>query len=221
MAPSGISQPRSGRKHDCRVLLARIRQALHELPLSKAEIAVVAPKLAAGLVRFHCGSPSESPFFDIRSKVTAVCEHFAAEGLTLPEYVHAARRNPQLFVKAPASSIANVEAVAHRFQPDGLTLRSYLQAALRAPPLFAMSAATVIANIEAVVDHFAGDGLTFRQYLQAVLKQPQLFYQSPATIIGHLGYLIEMYRQGLLTFPGEGQAPPEQPLAPLFAFLSQ
>ena len=30
-----------------------------------------------------------------------------------------------------------------------------------------------------------------------------------------------MYRQGLLTFPGQGQGPPDQPLAPLFAFVSR
>jgi hypothetical protein len=223
MAPSGISQPhsRSRRRPDRRALQARIERALRELPLTEADIAAVAPQLTAGLLRFHCGSQDDSPFFDMRGKITAVCDHFAGEGLTLPDYVRAACRCPQLFVKAPASLIANVRAVAHLFQAHGLTLRAYLQSCLRSPPLFAMSPATVIANVEAIVHRFAGDGLTLRHYLQAALQQPQLFYQSPATIIRHLGYLIEMYRQGLLSFPGEVQAPPEQPLAPLFAFLSR
>lgn len=223
MAPSGISPrlSRSRRRHDRRVLLTRIKQALRELRLAEADIAAVAPPLAAGLVRFHCGSPSDSPFFDIRGKVTAVCKRFAGEGLTLRDYVRAARRQPQLFVKAPATLIANIEAVVRRFQPHGLTLRAYLHAAVMSPPLFAMNPGTVIANVEAVIQHFAGDGLTLRQYLQACLKQPQLFYQSPATIIRHLNYLIEMHRRGFLTFPGERQASPEQPLAPLFAYLSR
>lgn len=222
MAPSGMSQrlPRSRRGRDRRALQSCIERALRKLPLSEADIAAVAPRLTNGLIRLRCSrSWHDSAFFDIRGKVTAVCKHFAREGLTLTDYVRAARRHPQLFIKAPASVIANIEAVADHFQAHGLTLSSYLHAAVKAPPLFAMTPATVIANVEAVVHHFAGDGLTLRQYLQASLKQAALFYQSPATIIRHLGYLIEMYRQGLLTFPGDGRAPPEQPLAPLFAFL--
>lgn len=84
-----------------------------------------------------------------------------------------------------------------------------------------MNPDTVIANVQAIIRHFAGDGLTLRQYLEACLKQPKLFCQSPAAIIGHLGYLIEMYHRGLLIIPGEDETPPQQPLAPLFAFLSQ
>jgi hypothetical protein len=222
MAPSGISRSLShSRRRDRRPLLARIERSLHQLPLSKSDIATLTPQIARGLLRFRSSrSWSGSAFFDIRGKVATVCNHFAGQGLTLPDYVRAARRSPQLFVQAPASVIANVEAVAGRFQAHGLTLRTYLQAALRAPPLFAMSPATVITNVETVVDHFAGDGLTLRQYLQTAVKKPQLFYQSPATLIRHLGYLIEMYRQGLLTLPGEGQSQPGQPLAPLFSFLS-
>lgn len=223
MAPSGMSQrlSRLQKERGLRALEASVERALRELPLSDADIAAVAPPLAAGLFRFRCGSRDDSSFFDIRGKVTAVCEHFAGEGLTLPDFVRTACRQPQLFVKAPASLIANVEAVVHHFQPHGLTLRGYLQAALKVPPLFAMSPATIIANVETVASRFAGDGLTLRQYLQACLNKPQLFCQSPATIIRHLGYLIEMYRQGLLAFPGKAPPPPDEPLRPLFALLSR
>ena len=185
MAQTVVSQPhsRSQRRHDRRELQTRIERAIRKLPLSEADIAAVASQLASELIRLRSDrSWHDSAFFDIRGKVTAVCNHFASEGLTLEDYARAARRHPELFVKAPASLIANVETVARHFQPHGLTLRSYLLAALRSPPLFAMSSATVIANVEAAASRFAGDGLTMRQYLQAVLRQPQLFYQSPATI---------------------------------------
>lgn len=163
MATPGISQPRSRprRRHHRRALVARVEQALSELPLSKADIAAVAPQLAAGLIRFHCGSRNDSPFSDIRGKVTAVCEHFAKQGLTLQDYVRAARNQPQLFVKAPASLIANVEAVVRHFAEDGLTVRQYLEACLKQPQLFCLSPITIIRHLDYLIEMYRQGLLTF------------------------------------------------------------
>jgi hypothetical protein len=224
MAASGISQPRSRsrRRHVRRGLEARIKRALRELPLDEGDITAVARKLCGKLARFRGDSIWNNPaFFDIKGKVTAISHRFARQGLTLDDYLRVARRQPQLLITSPAIVIARIERVVAHFSRYELTLPCYLHAAMKAPPLFGMSSASVIANVEAVLNRFAGDGLTPRQYLQAALIQPRLFYQPSDTTIRHLGYLIEMYRQGLLTFPGEPPPPPEQPLAPLFAFLSR
>jgi hypothetical protein len=64
-----------------KALQARVEQALHELPLSEAEIAAVAPQLAAGFLRLRGGMMSaSSAFFDFRAKITTVARHFAPYG---------------------------------------------------------------------------------------------------------------------------------------------
>jgi hypothetical protein len=133
--------------------------------------------------------------------------------------LRSALKQPSLFYRSPASIQSNIDSVADHFRAEGLTLSLYLRAALRQPSLFSQSPATLIANIENVAEHFHREGLTLANYLRAALKQPQLFHQTPATLIRHVQLLIDMHRQGLVTFRGTDSAPPNQLLAPLFAFL--
>jgi hypothetical protein len=151
--------------------------------------------------------------------VQGVVAYFQGHGLTLPAYLRAAARHPQLFYQAPATLIANIEQVARHFAPHGLTLPEYLGAAVRHPQLFYQAPATLVANIEEVARHFVPHGLALPDYLRAAVKQPPLFASKPATVIRHVHLVIDMHAQGLVTFPGQKDAPPDQPLGPLFAFL--
>jgi hypothetical protein len=199
-------------------ILARIRQELGKLPLSDDEITQVVPQLAATCQLMKL-TDLDSQFFDFHRKVNAVVERFAADGLTTGDYLKAALTRPSLFSQSPATIAGNITGVVERFATDGLTTGDYLKAALKQPQLFYQSPATLAGNITGVVERFAAKGLTTGDYLKAALKQPQLFYQAPATVIGHVNLLIDLHRQGLVTFPGEANAPPGQPLVPLFAFL--
>lgn len=153
----------------------------------------------------------------IIGNVTGAVEQFAGEGLNTSDYLKAAQKHPPLFYQKPATSAANITGLVDHFAADGLTLRNYLTAALKQPQLFSQSPATIARNITGVAEHFAADGLTVRDYLTAALKQQQLFTLSPATVIGHVNLMIDLQRQGLISFKDE--APPDQPLRPLFAYL--
>jgi hypothetical protein len=111
--------------------LARIERALRELPLSEEQIATAAPALADDFLLRDGKVRDDSSLFDFRRKVTAVAEHFQEHGLTLPDYLHAAVNQPQLFYQSPATLIGNIEGVVSRFEPDGLTLPAYLRAAVK------------------------------------------------------------------------------------------
>jgi hypothetical protein len=247
-------------------ILDRIRQELGKLPLSdqqKDSLIPVLMKQAAFLDTNGGERPAgnlrtSSSFFDFASKVQAVVAHFHSDGLTLPDYLRAAIKKPQLFNQNPETFIAHIEAVATHFQEHGLTTQAYIRAAVKQPELFILSPAGIIANIEGVVEHFrdygltqrdylraavlsptlfcqapatisnnietvathfASDGLTLPEYLRAAVKRPGLFYQSPDTIIGHVNQIIDLHRQGLVHFRGEENAPPDQPLRPMFDFL--
>jgi hypothetical protein len=151
------------------------------------------------------------------ANITASVEHFAGEGLNTSDYLRAAQKHPSLFYQKPATIAGNITGVVEQFAADGLTLRNYLAAALKQPQLFSLPPATVARNIMGVAEHFAADGLATPDYLKAAVKFPSLFTQSPATIIGHVNLLIDLQRQGLISFKDE--APPDQPLRPLFAYL--
>jgi hypothetical protein len=150
-------------------LRQRVEQALRELPLSKADIAIVAPQL----VGFYLHSPHhgqykpDSSFFDFHRNVTDVVKHFRRHGLTLEEYLRAAVKEPQLFTENPATVIANIEGVFKHFRADGVRLKDYLRAGLDRPVLFTEDPATLIANTEAVVEYFRADGPTLHGYLSA------------------------------------------------------
>ncbi len=219
--PNISHQPRRSRQvRDRPAFQARFEQALRQLPLAEPDITVVAGKLADKFAHVRSNSLlNSSALFDIRGKVTSVCDHFAGDGLTLDNYLCAALRRPQLFIKSPATIITNIERVAAHFSRYDLMRRRYLHAAVKTPLLFVTNPDTVIANVETVIQHFAGDGLNLRQYLQAALKQPQLFYRKPATTIRQMNYLIDLHRAGLLTFPAQADASPDQPLRPLFELL--
>jgi hypothetical protein len=127
----------------------------------------VAPQLASNLLRLRGGKiTTDSAFFNFHGKLTAVVEHFAPDGLTMPDYLLAAVRQPPLFYQAPATLIANVQGVTDHFAHDGLTLREYLRAAVKQPQLFYQSPATLIGNIEGEAAHFREDGLTLPAYLR-------------------------------------------------------
>ncbi len=153
----------------------------------------------------------------VTGNITAAVEHFAGEGLNTRDYLRAAQKNPALFYQRPTTIVGNITGAVEHFAADGLTLRDYLTAALKQPQLFSQSPATITSNILGVTECFAADGLATRDYLKAAVKFPPLFTQSPATIIGHVNMLIDLQRQGLISFKDE--APPDQPLRPLFAYL--
>lgn len=138
----------------------RVEQALRELPLSEPDIAATTVHLCRFnlLFRDHLPRNSDSSFFDFRRKVTEVVTHFNGAGLTLPDYLDAAVKQPQLFCQSPATLIGNIEGAAEHFREHGLTLPNYLGAAIKQPQLFCHSPATLIDNIEGVVEHFHAHG---------------------------------------------------------------
>src|SRR5947209_653541 len=139
----------------------RIEQALRELPLSEEDIAQVAPQLAEGfLLRDRKITKPDSSFFRFRDKIHAVVDRFRQYGLTLPDYLQAALKQPSLFTRSPATVVGNIKAVAYHFREHGLTLPDYLQAALKQPCLFSQAPVTITGNIEAVAKHFREHGLT-------------------------------------------------------------
>ena len=112
-----------------RTMQLRIEQALRQLPLSEE----TASSVTARLLNSHSplqqarGAYPGGEFFDFRSKVHAVAEHFRPHGLELNDYLRAAIRKPQLFYLSPAVVIGHVEAVAEHFRPHGLALNDYLR----------------------------------------------------------------------------------------------
>jgi hypothetical protein len=157
----------------------------------------------------------------VDDSVETIVSHFAAHGLTKGDYLRAAVKHPQLFVQRPQTFIANVEGVTNHFRAAGLTVADYLRAAIRHPQLFLHRPQTLIANVEGVTDHFRAAGLSVADYLRAAVRQPQLFAQRPQTIIGHVNLLIGLYHKDLASFHGQKDAPPDQPVQPLFAFLTR
>ena len=137
--------------------------------------------------------------------------HFAKDGLTTADYLHAAKRQTRILTQRPLTLIGNIEGVSNHFAVDGLTLREYLQAALKQPALFCQKSKTLIANIEGVVDHFAVDGLTKRAYLQAAVQRPNLFYQKPQTLIANIEGIVKHFATEGLNTQAYLQAAIKQP----------
>src|SRR3984893_8160957 len=138
----------------------QIESALLQLPLAEADIAALAPSVAAASVVLKQNKALKpgASLLDFRGKLGAVADYYAGDGLTLAGYLAAAVRQPSLFSLAPATVIGHIDAVASHFAADGLSLSEYLAAAVRQPALFSQAPATMQANIEAVVSHFQPHG---------------------------------------------------------------
>ena len=134
-------------------------------------------------------SPTSRPF----------SAHFQPQGLTLPNYLRAAQRQPSLFYQSSATIIGHVEEVMQHLCPHGLTLSAYLKAAVRQPPLFTQASSTLLANLEGVVTRFreARDDLARlspRGHASALTVQP-----SADTVASNTIAVTEHFREGRLT----------------------
>lgn len=179
-------------------IMDRVRQELAQLPLTDKDIASLAPPLAAAS-QFILITDPHSRFFDFSDKVNAVVQHFAGEGLTLPAYLQAVSKYPQLLTRSPTALIANLTGVVEHFAADGLTTRDYLKAVLKKPQLLNQTPATIAKNIAGVVERFAPDGLTSAAYLHAALATPSLFGLTAATVAGNINAVVERFAADGLT----------------------
>src|SRR5437773_12259063 len=98
------SRPLSDRS----LTLARVGQALRELPLSESDIAAVAEHITSSFLFLNqkLANP-DSSLFCFRDKVTAVQAHFVGHGLSLPDYLGAAVK-PVPLSKSLAAFIAEL-----------------------------------------------------------------------------------------------------------------
>jgi hypothetical protein len=188
--------------------LPRIRQELDKLPLSEEQKAQAIPKILNSVLFLdtYTGTRTrqdelreDSSIFEFATKVQAVVERFAAEGLTTKDYLRAALRQPQLFCQKPTTIAGNIAGVVALFTDQGLTVTDYLRAAQKRPQLFGQKPATIAANIAGVVALFTDQGLTVTDYLRAALRQPQLFYQKPAAIVSNIAGMVERFAAKGLT----------------------
>jgi hypothetical protein len=187
--------------------LPRIRQELDKLPLSEEQKAQAIPKILNSVLFLdtYTGTRTrqdelreDSSIFEFATKVQAVVERFAAEGLTTKDYLRAALRQPQLFCQKPTTIAGNIAGVVALFTDQGLTVTDYLRAAQKRPQLFGQKPATIAANIAGVVALFTDQGLTATDYLRAALKQPRLFCHKPATIAANVAGVVALFAdQGL------------------------
>jgi hypothetical protein len=188
--------------------LPRIRQELDKLPLTEKQKTQVIPKILDRMIFLdtHTGKRKRqdnlrdaSGVFDFASKMRAVVEHFAADGLTTPEYLQAAVKLPVLFTMSPTTVAANITDMVRQFAQHDLTTGDYLRAALKQPQLFYQKPGTLAGNIRGLVEIFAVDGPTEKDFLRAALKQPQLFYQKPATIAANITGVAALFADRGLT----------------------
>ncbi|WP_437193660.1 hypothetical protein [Planctomicrobium sp. SH527] len=197
----------------------RIREELDKLPLTESQKQAALPSILSNVRFLDTGNnkyssdnlPSDSGFFDFASKLQEVATHFENDGLTLPQYLQAALKQPQLFHQSPATIAGNIEGLVDRFTKEGLTTRQYLQAAIKQPSLFSRTPTSVAHNIEGVAARFAAEGLTTQRYLQAALKAPSLFTQSPATIADNIMATVDRFTSEGLTTSQYLQAALKQP----------
>jgi hypothetical protein len=143
--------------------------------------------------------------------VQAVVWHFAADGLTVRDYLQAADKQYSLIAQRPETLIANIEGVVKHFAAEGLTTRRYLQAAIEKPQLFCQRPTTLISNVEDVVKRFRDQGLTAPDYVLAAVEQPSLFIQRPSTLIGNIEGVVEYFAAEGLTTRDFLQAAIKQP----------
>src|ERR1019366_1846928 len=97
-------------------LLPRICHELEKLPLTCTQKAEITPKLLE-YVRFMdtdggrkkgSNCREDSATFDFEQKISAVVDKFAAEDLTVNDYLHAALKQPSLFLQSPETIPANI-----------------------------------------------------------------------------------------------------------------
>lgn len=131
----------------------RAEEALRELPLSDSDITKAVPGISAD-VAFLGTISANSNYWDFKDKAEAVVAHFAADGLTLEDYLHAAAMRPQVFSQDPQKTQDNIEGVVGHFADDGLAIADYLKTALRVPALFCASPATVIRKVHQLTHMF-------------------------------------------------------------------
>jgi hypothetical protein len=195
----------------------RVREALRPLLTDDALVESTALKIQR-LMAFKWHFAEHSSFFNFEGKVSRVVSHFACDGLTRADYLHAALRRVTLFFQNPETLIANIEGVTNHFQAHGLTRTDYLRCALEQPQLFYQKPRTLISNIDRVVKHFKDDGLTCEDYLRAAVQQPSLFYRKPVTIIHHVDLITDLYRKGFLRFNDFAHLP-QTDAAPVIEYM--
>ena len=118
-----------------RWVLAKIERSLRELPFDEADIAALVPGVLNASFLLKPGSRlnPQSTFFDFRRKIGVLVKHFVRDGLTLPDYVQAVARRPQLLCMAPATIQSNVESITRHFARHGLSREDYLRRASSSP----------------------------------------------------------------------------------------
>ena len=76
-----------------------------------------------------------------------VVAHFATEGLTVKDYLHAAVKQPPLFSLSPDTVVPNIEGVVKEVAGEGLTVKDYLRAALKQPALFYQKPSSIARHV--------------------------------------------------------------------------
>lgn len=141
--------------------------------------------------------------------VQEIARDLGAYGLTVSQYVSAAKRYPALLTCKPATIIGNLKGFVAAMDMPELQLMQYVKAALRQPTLFCLHPQRLRANVDRVILECSVPELTAEIYLKGCLLHPNLFYQRPSTISKHLHMILDMQRRELFAIgrskPGEGE----------------
>jgi len=104
-------------------------------------------------------------------------------GMSKPQFIASALKQPQLFSQNPQTLESNVARSAKFL---GLSRRQFITAAFKQPSLLYQRPETLEANVSRSAELLA---ITKEQFATAALKLPQLLYQNPDTVKAKIPYI--------------------------------
>lgn len=138
----------------------------------------------SGQFRHECSQRIKNNSFSEANlkNIEGVTGSFFSEGLTVQQYLKAAKRNPFMLVHKPETIEYNIRETANRFREFGVTAESHLKNALRHPPLFSMSPSTIEKNMKTKAKLFTAEGLTLEDLIKMAKSQPNVYTINPESL---------------------------------------
>ena len=141
------------------------------------------------------------PFWNFKENVKNSAGQLSIYGVTLPQYMTACARNPELF--KDINVFDKISKTHKAFIPDGLTIQQVVDMHMGHANNFSQRAETKKEKFDAVIHAFSDKGLTPKQFLGAVLMEPSLLANASEKNITNIQLILDAYDDGRLTFKGK------------------
>lgn len=163
---------------------------------------------------------SDSEFWNFRENIISSAGQLSAFGVTLPQYLVACAKNPDLFKED--NVYARISHAHEAFRTHNVTLQEVVKMHMGHANNFSLRPENKRQKFDDVVQAFKSIGLTPQQYLSAVLREPSLLANSSSKNIHNIQQIIDAYDDGRLTLkdkPASKQAGIEAWYGPIWNFI--